>query len=1723
MTVQKRRGRKSATGASFFRPAVIVGTGALIGMLALGPLTITTASAAPGDTITGIAWQDFSGDGKKETTDPVLPGILVKAVDDAGNETAAVTTGADGSYTLTLPSNGARWRVVATIPTTPEWAEWREGYIGPDNGSTVQFASPGATNVNFSFQVPDYYMDYNPLVYTPIARFGALNGVNGTRNAGAAVPFDATVQPANPASNPQKNAFEYNASVWQVPHSEVGSTLGSAWLRSSEQNGVGRLFVGSYLKTHVALGPGGIGAIYEVTPDDGTKTSPTASGSLLVDLAALGIDVGESGRANEAAMTDADYLNEATARLPYIGRNGLGGMTLSNDGKTLYTINLKNRSLISIDISGGAVTAADVTETEWDSYFPDGSDLRPFGLTTDPTTNEILLTVTKTAETSQDASQTGVQVYRFTDAAPATLNLVMDQNIGTLQATPGGSVEISRTQSPWIADADGLKWDSPIQASAPTTNQYIASDIEIVRGDLVLGFRNLTGDQLGDMDPITSNGVTRVTAKIATGIIVAATPSGDGTYSVPDWNNYDDSWPSVAGNDVYVIRGQSQGSMVAVQSRPDGILTSGVHVGGGTFQTGLRRIDVTTNKYVDGAGPILNQQNLGELGKANGLGSISALAGNAPIEIGNRVWLDIDGDGVQDPSEVPLEGVTVRLLDANGVVVATKTTDANGVYVFRSDTDGVLPNTDYIVEFDKSTTVITPAISDLGVTDLSLLKLTTQTAGGDALIDSNPDVTTGRAPVTTKGSGENDHSIDAGYNILPPTPVLPVLGLDKKVLLAGETVEGAPAQSDTLYANGVPVPRAVAPGDLIRYVLTVRAAASGSVAEDVTVEDKLPRGLQLQSYTSTLNGAAATQTYANDVWTIGDMKPGDVAQLIVTARVGTLTPQNQQVTNVAQLAVSGVDVADVPELNPGRDGGRNTDPSDGYDEVDIIVDEPEEPGSPGTSSPGTATVGTTTPGTTTVGTTTPGTTTVGTTTPGTTTVGTTTPGTTTVGTTTPGTTTVGTTTPGTTTVGTTTPGTTTVGTTTPGTTTVGTTTPGTTTVGTTDPGTTTVGTTTPGTTTVGTTTPGTTTVGTTTPGTTTVGTTDPGTTTVGTTTPGTTTVGTTTPGTTTVGTTTPGTTTPGTTTVGTTTPGTTTVGTTTPGTTTVGTTDPGTTTVGTTTPGTTTVGTTTPGTTTVGTTDPGTTTVGTTDPGTTTVGTTTPGTTTVGTTTPGTTTPGTTTVGTTDPGTTTVGTTTPGTTTVGTTTPGTTTVGTTTPGTTTVGTTTPGTTTVGTTDPGTTTVGTTTPGTTTVGTTDPGTTTVGTTTPGTTSVGTTTVGTTTPGTTTVGTTTPGTTTVGTTTPGTTTVGTTTPGTTTVGTTTPGTTTVGTTDPGTTTVGTTTVGTTTPGTTTVGTTTPGTTTVGTTTPGTTTVGTTTPGTTTVGTTTPGTTTVGTTDPGTTTVGTTTPGTTTVGTTTPGTTTVGTTDPGTTTVGTTTPGTTTPGTTTVGTTTPGTTTVGTTDPGTTTVGTTTPGTTTVGTTTPGTTTVGTTDPGTTTVGTTTPGTTTVGTTTPGTTTVGTTTPGTTTVGTTTPGTTTVGTTTPGTTTVGTTTPGTTTVGTTTPGTTTVGTTTPGTTTVGTTTPGTATPGTATPGTGTPGTAASGGGIVSPSAGTSGTSNPAGSSAGSNSGSSGHGSDNLASTGAGDTAPLTIAGLLALAAGAVFALLGWRRRASRSSLEG
>lgn len=119
-----------------------------------------------------------------------------------------------------------------------------------------------------------------------------------------------------------------------------------------------------------------------------------------------------------------------------------------------------------------------------------------------------------------------------------------------------------------------------------------------------------------------------------------------------------------------------------------------------------------------------------------------------PAGLGDFVFRDSDKDGVQDPGEPGVAGVTVNLLDDAMTPIATTATDASGAYDFT----GLTPGT-YFVEFVAPET---PAGSTQGQV------FTFRDQGTDDGLDSDADRATGKTDAIELESGEFDDSIDAG-------------------------------------------------------------------------------------------------------------------------------------------------------------------------------------------------------------------------------------------------------------------------------------------------------------------------------------------------------------------------------------------------------------------------------------------------------------------------------------------------------------------------------------------------------------------------------------------------------------------------------------------------------------------------------------------------------------------------------------------------------------------------------------------------------------------------------------------------------------------------------------------------------------------------------------------------------------------------------------------------
>lgn len=126
--------------------------------------------------------------------------------------------------------------------------------------------------------------------------------------------------------------------------------------------------------------------------------------------------------------------------------------------------------------------------------------------------------------------------------------------------------------------------------------------------------------------------------------------------------------------------------------------------------------------------------------------------------VGDRVWDDLNGNGIQDDGEPGIGGVVIRLV-RDGTEVSTTVSASDGSYLFEG-----LPPGDYQITFERPTG----------------RSFTASRVGDDATIDSDADVLTGTTPTFTLASGTIDRTRDAGLVV---TPDLPDTGSDLEGLL----------------------------------------------------------------------------------------------------------------------------------------------------------------------------------------------------------------------------------------------------------------------------------------------------------------------------------------------------------------------------------------------------------------------------------------------------------------------------------------------------------------------------------------------------------------------------------------------------------------------------------------------------------------------------------------------------------------------------------------------------------------------------------------------------------------------------------------------------------------------------------------------------------------------------------------------------------------------------
>lgn len=842
--------------------------------------------------ISGTVFKDFNFNGTQQTsgfpTEPGMFGVQVKAF-NAANIQLGITkkTDVNGAYSFTaaeIPSATAvRIEFTATSGTF-------SAKIGTANGTDVQFVTAPSTTVNYAVANQDWYSNTaNPYV----AANGFTNGDAVSGGAGSAgVNNNLYVFPYT-MRNAGNTALDDGGSTRRRPNSELGSVFGMAFQKPTRT-----LLMAAYLKRHSGFGPNGIGAIYKSTVD---ATGVPGAATLLVNVSAIGINVGTNPR-TVALPATSSTRNADVGVFAEVGKRGIGGIDISDDGKDLYLVNMFEKKLQRINIGSPlktSFTAADVTGS-WVITDPATAGMVWHPMACKTANGKVYVggvVVKETSTTHSLADTVGARgvVYEFD---PAT-NLFTEVLRYGLDYRRGFSNNDFRYPTKgnwwcgWQSNGNGGAAD-PIQADYNTANgaftggvyypQPMLATIEFdVDGSMLLGIRDRFGDQMGYQNlsndglptgtgfgaannffrALTSGEILRAGKNLAgsayamevrgqatnlgitTGTLDAAAtgnPTISGNWSpatsgTPWGGFYGPGWGGTAGtvpgggpnpgtrggyfyfNHNFTTTGTGTNGVGAATTL-NGIAGTAINAhyqksdGGLALLAGSNEVltslmDPVDVSFANGAIRLINSgANAGTMaqrlqlvvtvtgapgdptncGKSNGLGDVEVLGDYQPIEVGNRVWNDANGNGIQDAGEAGINGVTVQLVspgpdgifgNADDVVVATVATATvngqSGSYFFSTlliadarkpatfigvGANDILPGFDYQVRIlNAAGTLQQASLAGLQLSRINVGANSSDNIDNDGLLNGND------AGIIFN-TANSDHSFDIGFKPL---------------------------------------------------------------------------------------------------------------------------------------------------------------------------------------------------------------------------------------------------------------------------------------------------------------------------------------------------------------------------------------------------------------------------------------------------------------------------------------------------------------------------------------------------------------------------------------------------------------------------------------------------------------------------------------------------------------------------------------------------------------------------------------------------------------------------------------------------------------------------------------------------------------------------------------------------------------------------------------------
>ncbi len=678
--------------------------------------------------IAGRTFNDFNSNGEFSAngmvTDTVMPGITVTVFSTSGEVVGTAVTDASGNYALTPTAPG---------PYRVEFSGLPDGYepsrSGAANGTSVQFVNTAAdaTGVDFAASKPcDFCQELPGLFLNFYVGGDQISGPNSAKTVLGMLPYSAGSTALPAASQPVTTSL--------ARASQIGATWGLGYQRATKT-----IFAGTYFKYRTGFGPGGQGQIYSVNagPDGVLGTAEDIVGSFVNLNTLFG-----AGTTGTNPFTATGSFGDSSL----VGKVEFGDVDVSNDDQTLYAVNLADRKVYQIPLTGNppvapasaaAVTVSPAVPTTADCLV--ATDMRPFAV--EEHNGLIYIGSICTFESAGP----------FTAKKPILYVWALDPATNTFGSTPVLSAPLTYTN----ATVGGwLTWS----ATSSYARIPMLTDIEFdAHGDMILALRNRGSDMnkavtgTGDMLLACANGAGGWTLESSgdcgtrsTNWGLANGPGGDEYF-----NDANAEFNEMSNGGLAMLPGSNT---VFNTTYDQFVLYSGsvtwfsTETGGQVkgWSTKLSPFDVTT---IDG--------------KQNALADIEMLCDPAPIEIGNRVWQDLDSDGIQDAGEPGIGGQTVTLTGPGGVI-STTVTDPDGNYYFRGEAATGLYSSTL-----RANTAYTLSLTPPAGSALTLLNGDADTSNDSIsdVRDSDASLVGGTPTIyyTTGDIGQNNHGLDFGF------------------------------------------------------------------------------------------------------------------------------------------------------------------------------------------------------------------------------------------------------------------------------------------------------------------------------------------------------------------------------------------------------------------------------------------------------------------------------------------------------------------------------------------------------------------------------------------------------------------------------------------------------------------------------------------------------------------------------------------------------------------------------------------------------------------------------------------------------------------------------------------------------------------------------------------------------------------------------------------------